>query len=257
MFVCRVCSLLIVIVAAALEPVARRGRQKSAANACRRGRSSRRPECIGCLPAECPIQASRGSHTRWCGWKAARRLQMHSHCSSPRFPETAPSPDWPELPPRDPPKAAAVTFDQIDLASGSSRGARSEVETRIAPGRYSFDRHWSGSLRPLRCFLVRPTLAVRKARAAGKLQAREIEIGELEDPIEALYDRGFSDGLPLVPPTPERVEAMLGGRDAARSLGFVPPAHGEATLPTTVGIENSCARSSPTYSLTSGPSIGR
>ena len=24
---------------------------------------------------------------------------------------------------------------------------------------------------------------------------------ELEDPLEALFDRGFSDGLPLVPPT--------------------------------------------------------
>ena len=30
---------------------------------------------------------------------------------------------------------------------------------------------------------------------------------------EALLEKGWSDGLPVVPPTPERVEAMLGGRD--------------------------------------------
>jgi hypothetical protein len=34
----------------------------------------------------------------------------------------------------------------------------------------------------------------------------------------------------VVPPTPERVDGMLAGRDPDRSLGAVPPAHGEATL---------------------------
>jgi hypothetical protein len=50
------------------------------------------------------------------------------------------------------------------------------------------------------------------------------------DELEDMLERGWSDGLPVVPPTPERVEAMLGGRDPGRSLGRVPPAHGEATL---------------------------
>ena len=50
------------------------------------------------------------------------------------------------------------------------------------------------------------------------------------DELEDMIERGWSDGLPVVPPTPERVEAMLGGRDPALSLGPVPPAHGEATL---------------------------
>jgi hypothetical protein len=50
------------------------------------------------------------------------------------------------------------------------------------------------------------------------------------DELEDMLERGWSDGLPVVPPTPERVEAMLGGRDPGRSLGLVPPAHGEATL---------------------------
>jgi hypothetical protein len=50
------------------------------------------------------------------------------------------------------------------------------------------------------------------------------------DELEDMFERGWSDGLPVVPPTPERVEAMLGGRNPAHSLGLVPPAHGEATL---------------------------
>ena len=50
------------------------------------------------------------------------------------------------------------------------------------------------------------------------------------DELEDMFERGWTDGLPVVPPTPERVEAMLGGRDPAPSLGAVPPGHGEATL---------------------------
>ena len=43
---------------------------------------------------------------------------------------------------------------------------------------------------------------------------RAIEPGK--DPIEWLYDQGYSDGFPCVPPTPERVAYMLKGTD--RSL---------------------------------------
>src|SRR3954469_1597790 len=50
------------------------------------------------------------------------------------------------------------------------------------------------------------------------------------DELEDMLERGWSDGLPVVPPTPERVEAMLAGRDGSSSLGAVPPSHGEATL---------------------------
>ena len=37
-----------------------------------------------------------------------------------------------------------------------------------------------------------------------------------ENHWEALLEKGWSDGLPVVPPTPERVEAMLGGRDPSQ-----------------------------------------
>ena len=50
------------------------------------------------------------------------------------------------------------------------------------------------------------------------------------DELEEMFERGWTDGLPVVPPTAERVEAMLGGRDPGASLGLVPPAMGEATL---------------------------
>jgi len=50
------------------------------------------------------------------------------------------------------------------------------------------------------------------------------------DEAEEMFERGWTDGLPVVPPTGERVEAMLGGRDGSVSLGLVPPAMGEATL---------------------------
>jgi hypothetical protein len=50
------------------------------------------------------------------------------------------------------------------------------------------------------------------------------------DEAEEMFERGWTDGLPVIPPTAERVEAMLGGTDGGVSLGLVPPAMGEATL---------------------------
>ncbi|HEY2161635.1 MAG TPA: thioredoxin family protein [Solirubrobacteraceae bacterium] len=79
---------------------------------------------------------------------------------------------------------------------------------------------------------VAAMLAAKAARASGRLRARELEIGELEDPIEALFDRGFSDGLPLVTPTPERVVEMLDATsgDAQDLVGIVAPYDGRATV---------------------------
>ena len=58
-----------------------------------------------------------------------------------------------------------------------------------------------------------------------------IEIDDTPEAVlEAFLEREWSDGLPIVPPTAERVAAMLGGRDPARSLGAMPPLWREATL---------------------------
>ncbi len=62
------------------------------------------------------------------------------------------------------------------------------------------------------------------------------EVLELPDSPEAVYqafcERKWCDGLPIIPPTPERVEAMLRSvaGDPAESLGPLPPLWGEATL---------------------------
>jgi hypothetical protein len=80
--------------------------------------------------------------------------------------------------------------------------------------------------------IVAARLAARRARSGGRLRARELQIGELEDPIEALFDRGYSDGLPLVPPTPEKVVEMLDAtsRNAQDVVAQIPPYDGEATV---------------------------
>ena len=57
------------------------------------------------------------------------------------------------------------------------------------------------------------------------LQARRIEVAELEDEYELAWERGWSDGLPIVPPTEERVLRMLAGTSRAPDeiLGIIPP----------------------------------
>ncbi len=57
-------------------------------------------------------------------------------------------------------------------------------------------------------------------------------LAESDDPIQFCYDRGWTDGLPVVPPTPERVEAMLVGTALAPStlIAKVPPAWAAATV---------------------------
>ena len=47
-----------------------------------------------------------------------------------------------------------------------------------------------------------------------------------------LYDRGLTDGLPVVPPTPERVAAMLAGTslDPEHVVASIPPRRGKATV---------------------------
>jgi peroxiredoxin len=57
-----------------------------------------------------------------------------------------------------------------------------------------------------------------------------VERAGAPDEMEDMFERGWTDGLPVVPPTRGRVDAMLAGRDPTASLGEVPPAMGEATL---------------------------
>jgi hypothetical protein len=66
----------------------------------------------------------------------------------------------------------------------------------------------------------------------GRLHARRVELAELEDEFEAMFSRGWTDGLPVVPPTEERVLRMLEGtsRDAQDIVATVPPDLVEVTV---------------------------
>ena len=66
----------------------------------------------------------------------------------------------------------------------------------------------------------------------GTLVSRKIEYAETEDPVELAYARGWTDGLPVVPPTDERVIAMLKGttRKASEVVGKIPPFLAECTV---------------------------
>ena len=64
------------------------------------------------------------------------------------------------------------------------------------------------------------------------LRARRIDIGEHDDIHEFMFDQGFSDGLPVVPPTPERVLRMLQGtnREPQEIVATIPPNLAPATI---------------------------
>lgn len=62
--------------------------------------------------------------------------------------------------------------------------------------------------------------------------SRPVEIGGYEDDVEACFERDWSDGLPVVPPTPVRVLRMLRGttRDPKEVLGMMPPDYPACTV---------------------------
>jgi hypothetical protein len=72
----------------------------------------------------------------------------------------------------------------------------------------------------------KPGCEARPAYDAYRPARGQDDFDELED----MFERGWTDGLPVVPPTADRVAAMLGAFDPDRSLGAVPPGLGEATL---------------------------
>lgn len=69
------------------------------------------------------------------------------------------------------------------------------------------------------------TDALRARYSGSRLQARRVELARLEDEMEALFDRGWTDGLPVVPPTEARVLRMLEGttREPGEIVAVVPP----------------------------------
>ncbi len=56
-------------------------------------------------------------------------------------------------------------------------------------------------------------------------EARQVQIDEWDDEMEVCFDRGWTDGLPVTPPTDARIIRMLAGttRDPQQVVGKVPP----------------------------------
>ena len=81
---------------------------------------------------------------------------------------------------------------------------------------------------------VQPGISERlEAEASGSpLRARRIDIADADDPFEFLFDQGLTDGLPVIPPTPERVLRMLSStsRPAQDVVALVPPNLAPATV---------------------------
>ncbi len=73
---------------------------------------------------------------------------------------------------------------------------------------------------------------LRARFSASGLRGRRVDLAELEDEFEAMYDRGWSDGLPVIPPTEARVTRMLEGttRAAGDVVTVVPPDLVECTV---------------------------
>jgi len=67
--------------------------------------------------------------------------------------------------------------------------------------------------------------ALRVRFEGSRLGARRVELAAAEDEMEALFERGWTDGLPVVPPTEARVLAMLEGTTRAPDeiVATVPP----------------------------------
>lgn len=79
-----------------------------------------------------------------------------------------------------------------------------------------------------------PGMAARLKVKYGNtgLASRRIAVPALSDAVETCYERGWTDGLPVVPPTEERVLEMLDGtaRALQEVIGRIPPNLAECTV---------------------------
>jgi hypothetical protein len=73
---------------------------------------------------------------------------------------------------------------------------------------------------------------LRVRHGGSVLRSRRIEIAALEDEFEMMFERGWSDGLPLIPPSEQRVLRMLTGTNRAPDevVAVVPPDLVEVTV---------------------------
>jgi hypothetical protein len=73
---------------------------------------------------------------------------------------------------------------------------------------------------------------LRVRHGGSLLRSRRIEVADAEDELEMMFTRGWTDGLPVVPPTEQRVLAMLTGttRTPDEVVATVPPDLADVTV---------------------------
>jgi hypothetical protein len=67
------------------------------------------------------------------------------------------------------------------------------------------------------------------------IKGKKASIDELDssvDPVEYCYQQGWTDGLPVIPPTPDQIRKMLEmvSRDPMEVLAVFPPLQGKVTV---------------------------
>ena len=136
------------------------------------------------------------------------------------------------------------TVPLVLAANADSEEADRLVGFDRAEWRAFFERHlpnadvdWEAlpKWRPGCGSLTQDPVIAERLRAASEnspLRARKIEVAPADDVHEFLFDQGFTDGLPVVPPTPERVLRMLCGtrRDSQEVVAEIPPNYAPATV---------------------------
>ena len=107
----------------------------------------------------------------------------------------------------------AIGWDRVDWEETSASSSLGEDLPERRPG--------CGSLS------IQPGVAevLRAKFGSTGIASRTISTAPYEDDHELCYDRGWSDGFPVVPPTPERILRMLEGtsRDPQEFVGRIPP----------------------------------
>lgn len=124
---------------------------------------------------------------------------------------------------------------EVDRLVGFDRSEWRRLFERRAPNAAEVDWDALPAWRPGCGSLTQDPIIADRLRAESEnspLRARKIEIAPADDVHEFLFDQGFTDGLPVVAPTPERVLRMLGGtrRDAQETVAIVPPNLAPATV---------------------------
>lgn len=142
-------------------------------------------------------------------------------CESPPF-ETAEAYDVATVP-----TAFLVSAEGrvVDRVEGWSSDAFNRIAARVAEGGKDAELGRVTDEAPL----LKPGCASKNRLPPETWTAASVGDGSFDE-MEDMFERGWTDGLPVVPPTRERVEAMLGGNDPEHSLGVVPPGTGELTL---------------------------